>query len=296
MNNNQPIFSVIMPAYNAERFITDAVNSVLNQTFHAFELIIVDDGSTDDTAKIIKSFNDQRIIYVNQKNSGVSAARNKAISLSRADWLTFLDSDDMWEEDTLSIFYSYKESHDFLIGGYSYLQTGKNKKLAYNLKNIGSRSSAIFDSLLDMNFIGVGAAAFRKNITTRYFDESLKFAEDYKLWLQLLSKKVRVKLINKRLYYYRIHSGSALQNTSNQELQLAEIINEFSDISSKAKQIASARYNNYLSYEIAKLSKNNISGRKFPEASNYNISLKNKLKLLAYKVTPRIINKKRVGK
>jgi len=87
--------SVIIPAYNVEKYINRSINSVLNQSFKPFEIIIVDDGSTDDTKKILEKFND-KIVYIYQENSGSSSARNLGIAKAKGDWIAFLDSDDEW--------------------------------------------------------------------------------------------------------------------------------------------------------------------------------------------------------
>ncbi|MCK4248925.1 MAG: glycosyltransferase family 2 protein, partial [Candidatus Omnitrophica bacterium] len=88
--------SVIIPVYNSEKFIRETIESVLNQTYYDFEIITVDDGSTDKSADIINSFNDKRISYVYQKNQGISGARNTAISESKGEYIALLDHDDLW--------------------------------------------------------------------------------------------------------------------------------------------------------------------------------------------------------
>lgn len=115
------MFSVIMPAYNAERFIDTAVNSVLMQTHGDFELIIVDDGSKDKTQEKILKHKDERIKYVRQQNSGVSAARNKGILESRGEFVCFLDSDDEWKSNHLEVLVSLIERYShcgMFITGY----------------------------------------------------------------------------------------------------------------------------------------------------------------------------------
>jgi hypothetical protein len=92
----KPVFSIVMPLYNKEREVGRAIRSVQAQTFSDWELIIVDDGSTDDSAKIAQSFHDPRISLVHQVNTGVSAARNRGIQVAVADWVAFLDADDEW--------------------------------------------------------------------------------------------------------------------------------------------------------------------------------------------------------
>ena len=98
------MISIIIPAYNAEKYITETINSVLNQTYTDWELIIIDDGSTDNTAKIIKQFceKDDRIKYYYQENGGVSSARNLGIEKAEGNIIAFLDADDIWLENNLS--------------------------------------------------------------------------------------------------------------------------------------------------------------------------------------------------
>ena len=92
----QNLVSVVMPAYNSEKYIAESIESVLNQTFKNFEIIVVDDGSTDNTRKIISDYKDNRIRYYYQENLGSGAARNLGLSNSRGNWIAFLDSDDLW--------------------------------------------------------------------------------------------------------------------------------------------------------------------------------------------------------
>ena len=97
------MFSVIIPAYNAEKFIARAVKSVLDQNYSDFELIILDDGSTDGTKAQIEQFADNRIRYIYEENGGVSAARNKGIIESKGQYICFLDADDEWKPEHLHV-------------------------------------------------------------------------------------------------------------------------------------------------------------------------------------------------
>jgi len=104
-----PTISVVIPLYNKGPHIARALNSVLNQTFQDFEVIVVDDGSTDDGADIVKGFNDPRIRLIHQENQGVSAARNLGIDEARAELIAFLDADDEWLPDHLNIILRMRE-------------------------------------------------------------------------------------------------------------------------------------------------------------------------------------------
>jgi len=96
-----PEFSVVIPLYNKEHFVKKTIQSVLNQTFQKFEVIIIDDGSTDNSLKKVKEFNDERIRVYKQGNKGASYARNKGVDHSRYEWIAFLDADDIWYKDHL---------------------------------------------------------------------------------------------------------------------------------------------------------------------------------------------------
>lgn len=102
INADKPVFSVVMPLYNKERYVSDAVNSVLTQTCEGLELIIVDDGSTDGSLAIVKGIDDKRIHLISQKNGGVSVARNRGMEQAGGSYICFLDADDLWEKEYLA--------------------------------------------------------------------------------------------------------------------------------------------------------------------------------------------------
>ena len=97
----RPTVSIVMPVWKSERYIAEAVKSVLGQTFEAFELLIVDDGSPDGSLDICRAFSDPRIRYLRQENRGLAAARNTGLRHARGEFIAFLDSDDIWEPEKL---------------------------------------------------------------------------------------------------------------------------------------------------------------------------------------------------
>src|SRR5580698_4347191 len=107
MQSNNPKVTVLMPAYNAGKYIAEAIRSVLEQSFTDFELLIINDGSTDETAKIANSFHDPRIVLINQENKGVSAALNVGLSYARAPYIARFDADDVCHPDRLKIQYNF---------------------------------------------------------------------------------------------------------------------------------------------------------------------------------------------
>jgi len=111
MKNNQPEVTVLMPAYNAGKFIGEAIKSVLEQSFPDFELLIINDGSTDDTVKIIRSFNDPRIVVIRQDNKGVSSALNLGLSYAKAPYIARFDADDVCMPNRLKVQYDFITAH-----------------------------------------------------------------------------------------------------------------------------------------------------------------------------------------
>ena len=116
------IFTVVIPAYNREHVIARAINSVLNQTFQNFEIVVVDDGSKDNTRKVVESIHDSRVRYVWQENKGATAARNTGVKNAQGDYVSFLDSDDEWFNTMLEKQYELYQSDHNIGCVYSDLQ------------------------------------------------------------------------------------------------------------------------------------------------------------------------------
>ncbi|MHC5373445.1 glycosyltransferase family 2 protein [Enterococcus sp. LJL120] len=118
---NQPALSVIVPVYNAEKFIDQCVSSILNNSFSDFELILIDDGSTDNSLKLLKKVHDSRIIILHHENHGVSYTRNRGIEVANGEYLVFIDSDDFIDLDYLETLYSSVQNFDVGISGIKYV-------------------------------------------------------------------------------------------------------------------------------------------------------------------------------
>ena len=181
----EPMVSVIMPAYNEEQNIHDAIASVLAQDFEDFELIVVDDGSTDLTGEIIKSFTDKRIVYLkNKTNIGVTRSRNRALETAKGKYIACLDADDTCTPDRLRKQVEYMESHPKCVlcstysdcdhGGYVTVQGENfykgNVKRYLTKNNTINQSSAIFPAVID-------------GWKVKYPD--VNPFEDYALWIEL---------------------------------------------------------------------------------------------------------------
>lgn len=194
--------SVIIPTFNREKRLKEALDSVLNQTIKPFEIIVVDDGSTDNTKNLIKR-NYPDFNYIYQENKGVSAARNLGIKNAKGDLLAFLDSDDSWKPEKL-------EKHiEFIMKNpkYRVSQTDeiwiRNGKFVNPMKKHKKVGGDIFIPSLNLCLISPSAVIIEKSAFEYYglFDENLKACEDYDLWLRvsafeeigLLEEKLTVK-------------------------------------------------------------------------------------------------------
>ena len=211
-NSEQTPVSIIMPTYNHAKFIGNAIESVLNQTYQNFELIIIDNYSEDGTEKIVASYKDDRIIYLKFRNNGIIAAsRNYGIKHSLGEWLAFLDSDDWWVSNKLQICIEHINDETDLL--YHNLRIIREKPRLFQRKTIKSRqlnSPVLVDLLINGNTMCNSSVVVRKRLLDQIggIDESpaLISAEDYKAWLHIAQITDGFCHIPKSLGYYMVHS------------------------------------------------------------------------------------------
>lgn len=184
--SSHPLVSVIIPTYNRGWILKEAVDSVVAQTFSDYELIVVDDGSTDNTAEILEAYKD-RIICVRQKNKGVSAARNRGISAASGRLIAFLDSDDLWLPQKLAHQVDFfTENPDALICQTEETWIRKGRRV--NPKKRHQKvSGLIFEKSLDLCLVSPSAVMVRARLFEEIglFDERLPACEDYDMWLRV---------------------------------------------------------------------------------------------------------------
>lgn len=187
-----PVVSVIIPAYNAEKYIMDAINSVRSQTFEDWELIVIDDCSTDSTCSVVESMAlvDGRIRLVkNETNIGVAEARNYGLELCKGSYAAFLDSDDIWYPEKLEkqLEQIYKEDADIVFTSYDVIDADGNKtKSGYIVPE-----KVTYDELLKENVIGCSTVLMSKKIFGKHRFSAEFYHEDYVLWLDLLSVGIK---------------------------------------------------------------------------------------------------------
>lgn len=178
--------SVIIPTYNRCDLLREAIGSVLTQTFDDFELIVVDDGSTDDTRDAVMSFDDPRLRYLFQANGGVASARNWGVASSRASLIAFLDSDDVWLLEKLKVQVDYFGRNPHV----SFCQTEELWVRGGRRVNPAERhrkhSGWIFRECVPLCIVSPSAVMIRRDAFDALggFDESLRACEDYDLWLR----------------------------------------------------------------------------------------------------------------
>ncbi|MFT5660615.1 MAG: glycosyltransferase involved in cell wall biosynthesis [Sulfurimonas sp.] len=177
--------SVVIPTYNRYEFLKRALESVFSQTYLPKEVIIVDDGSTDNTSDIQKNF--PNIIYIYQKNRGVSSARNVGIKNAKFEWITFLDSDDTWDERKLEKQRVFHQDNPSVLMSYTDEKWIRNDVEVKIPKKFKKHGGAIFDKCLSHCIIAPSASILHHSLFERkgLFDESLEVCEDYDLWLRI---------------------------------------------------------------------------------------------------------------
>lgn len=182
------LVSVVIPMFNAEATICETLNSILNQTYTNIEVLIVDDGSTDSSLKLVSEYSDKRVKVFTKVNGGVSSARNLGIKESRGDYIAFCDSDDVWKIDKLEkqIYYIEKNNDIDFIGCN---RNGESIQVLFKKYN-KFRKIDFFDMLLKM-FPQTSTAVIKKTVfdDVGIYDESQKFAEDGNLWLRICKRK-----------------------------------------------------------------------------------------------------------
>ncbi len=211
MENNQPLVSVIMNCYNSDTYLKEAIDSVLAQTYTNWEIIFWDNQSTDKSAEIVKSYDDERIKYFYApKHTLLGEARNLAVEKANGEWIGFLDCDDIWDKDKINIYINeYFKNKDYkevaLIYSKTYIINKNNKIIKKNEKIL---SGMIHDNLLgEGDFIVFSSVVLKKSSLEAVgkINEVLTYCEDYDLLLKI-TRNSKSLGINKFLTYYRMHT------------------------------------------------------------------------------------------
>lgn len=244
------IISVVIPAYNVENYITRTLNSLEEQNFRQFEIIIINDGSTDNTLEVINSFSsrtDMDLKIITQKNQGVSQARNAGLERSSGEYILFLDGDDHIDTDYLKIMHEKfaEKECDFLFCGYNKVYENGEQLSKYNDKykyitGVHSGKDVLLKFLKEEIYLWIGATMYRKRViidNNIKFSKNFKYGEDQEFFVKVLYNSENVICVDRNMAYYVQRKNSVMQNTLN--LNSLDVLAVYS----KLKKYISSRNN-----------------------------------------------------
>lgn len=201
------LVSIIMPSYNTAKFISETIESVLAQTYPNWELIIVDDCSTDNTDEVVKSFlSDNRIKYIkNEKNSGAAVSRNRALREAKGKWIAFLDSDDLWLPVKLEKQIAFMQDNDYHFSYTNYIEIDENSQP--NGRSVTGPKKITRHGMYNYCWMGCLTVMYDAETVGLIQIADIKKNNDYAMWLKAC-KKADCYLLDEVLAKYRKRSGS----------------------------------------------------------------------------------------
>lgn len=208
---SKDLVSIITPTYNCAKFIGATIESVLNQTYQNFEMIIVDDASKDNTEEVVKSFKDKRIKYIRlSKNSGPAVARNRAMEEAKGKYMAFLDSDDLWKREKLEkqINFIKKNKYKIICSDYEQIDEEGNKLN----KIILCKKKVNYNGILLSCPVGNSTVFYDVSKLGKFKVPNIRKRNDDALWLQILKKEEYMYGQKEVLMEYRIRQNSVSSN------------------------------------------------------------------------------------
>lgn len=233
----QKLISIIIPVYNAEAYLAENIDSILNQTYKRFELILVDDGSTDKSAQIMKNYSERepRIVALYQENSGAPTARNYGLSVAQGDYIQFIDSDDLMAKQALIKMVTALEEtgSDLVIGAYDTVDD-KDAFIKLVPHPISSGSYSVQENRETFSLIPPmpGNKLFRASVirdNNLRFQPSLRQAQDLNFYLKFLFFAEKIVVLDEVVYHYRVRTGSISHTYSLVILEVIRSINDAAD-------------------------------------------------------------------
>ena len=218
MSNENIFFSVVIPLYNKEKYIKKTLDSVLNQTYSNFEIIVVDDGSTDKSCEIIESIKDDRIHLIHKKNGGVSSARNRGIQEAKGEFIAFLDADDEWLPNKLEKQYILHKKNPKLIWSSSgYILINKNRKDKKNIFHQEGVLTDAIDAIVDGLKIFTSTVIIKREVfknSRLLFNEKAITSEDREVWYKMACIYPEMGYIKEILSIYTREVNDSLTATT----------------------------------------------------------------------------------
>ncbi len=224
----KPKISVIMAVHNSEKFLRSSVESILNQTLKDLELIIINDGSSDNSSKIIKEYTekDKRIISINNlKNLGPAGTRNQGLKIAKGKYIAILDSDDISSRERLKIQYNYLEKHPniFLVGS-SAIFIDESGKIVSKFRKYDDYEVLAWRFPKSCGIIH--SSVMYRNEKIFFYNEKFRYAHDYELYLHLLNSGKNLTNLPQFLVKYRVHADSISVSKHKEQVRFANLTRE----------------------------------------------------------------------
>lgn len=248
-----PTISIITPVYNGGRYLAETIQNVLDQTFQDWELIIVNDGSTDNTCEIVNRYRSDRLCFIQQANQGVSVARNTGLKASKGQYIIFLDADDWWDPSCLELLLQTLQNVSL-----EYALVHSNWAFAADKDEIGIERSSTFRhgdglrSLVIYNPFPIHAALIRRSALESIggFGEEIPTLEDWELWIRLALGGYKFYYLPNLLAYYRWYAGSKSKNYEKRKIERLKILDRFWARDNIPDEIQLLKSQSYVSAQI----------------------------------------------
>ncbi len=223
----KPGVSVVIPAYNYAHYLPLTLDSILKQDYPNFEIVVVDDGSTDNTAEVVARYGN-KVRYVHQKNAGLSAARNTGIRHAKFDYLAFIDADDEWRPTMISriveAFSRLPEEFAIIACHYDYIDPQSKPLKIKNIIPVEEREFSCRDFILKTRFTSSSAIIKRVAFDTcGVYDETLRSSEDRDIWIRI-SAKFRVYMVGERLSLIRRHPHNMSKHADRMKSNIRRVL------------------------------------------------------------------------
>lgn len=288
MENENPMVSIVVPIYNVEKYLKRCIKSILNQSFNNFEIILVNDGSTDKSIEICNKYieEDSRIKLINKKNGGLSSARNAGINVARGKYISFIDPDDCISENYFNILFKKAENNncDVIVSGFKTVPNNIDVIPSYKLNEVlkGTEFILSSDNVHSKNELCfVWRYLYKLKLIKQnniLFNEKIFIGEDVVFNLEVLAISNRVMAISDILYYYTINNYNSLTKCKfkpNLEESLVEQYEKRMYLSQKYKLTENKKYKNDMAnYYINSIYRIVIDNLKNSEVSNFENEVK----------------------
>lgn len=221
-----PVISIIIPVFNGATTLPGTLKSVFCQTFTEFEILLINDGSTDHTVEVVDTFSDPRLRILSYENSGVAVSRNRGVKLAQGKYLAFLDADDLWSPDKLTDQLQALKNHPEAALAYSWTDYIDTDGKLVNPGDHPTEQGVVYSQLLLKNFIENGSNPLIRASSLQQvglFDPDLPPAEDWDLWLRIAARYAFV-VVPKVQVFYRIYPGGSSANVDKMERQCLRVV------------------------------------------------------------------------